>query len=72
MSTDNHDPDTHVRETTDGATTHSEYDRERPSGTRREPHPGKTFEDYETGDVVPVPEYFGTVTWIFEGTRWSR
>lgn len=71
MSTDNH-ADTPVRENTDGATTYREYDGERPSGRRREPHPGKTFEDYETGAVVPIPEYIGTMTWIWEGERWSR
>lgn len=43
------------------------YDSEKSSGFRREPHPGKGFEDYNNGDVVPVPRYYGTVTWIFEG-----
>lgn len=66
------EPDTHVRENKDSTMTiYYEYDGELISGTRRDPNPAKTFEDFEAGDVVPVPEYFGTETWILEGTRWS-
>lgn len=41
------------------------YDLDEHGGYRREPHPGKEFDDYAVGQVVPVPRYYGTMTWIF-------
>ena len=35
------------------------------TGTRIDPLPDKEFENFKNGDIVPVPRYYGTFTWIF-------